>query len=504
MPAFGTPASSGVERRPDALGEDRLGTPQAGEPVDLRLEQPEGGVGRLGRPGDRRAERREPLERGLEVGSISLRLGVEERRFRRQPVRRPERHPAPDAERPRGGVRVEDGPVRPRLPAEDDRPRRPRAGGLAPPREIEEQVRAMEMEESHGSVSRALGRGLVRPVDLAASRRCDLRRACSRAWSALARPPRPRLALRPAEPAEVLCRSSSRSDRRRQASRSPPSAYRSSSVARRPGGPARLRATSTSVRCPTTSRPSRIHDRRASSSRMPVASPTAPTRPPDLPAPPLGGSSTTRLMPARRASAATRARRSAKPAARASPPGRSMTSRSTARPDSSEPAIARPSSRIGRGHDDEPLRARRRAPRPRPGRAPPRGPARRRSRRPPGPPPRAAGRASSARSRRRPAARCPSRAARRRARGSRRARRSPSRRRGSGPSCGSATGERSGTVASAPMTSPTAPSIDDPLDPEAPSTPGAAAPQRDRRVARAALRSGEGAVIADSIEQMFE
>ena len=54
------------------------------------------------------------------------------------------------------------------------------------------------------------------------------------------------------------------------------------------------------------------------------------------------------------------------------------------------------------------------------------------------------------------------------------------------------------------MTSPTAPSIDDPLDPEALSTPGAAAPQRDRRVARAALRSGEGAVISDSIEQMFE
>ena len=41
-----------------------------------------------------------------------------------------------------------------------------------------------------------------------------------------------------------------------------------------------FRATITSVRWPTTSRPSRIHDRRASSSRMPVPSPTAPARPP--------------------------------------------------------------------------------------------------------------------------------------------------------------------------------------------------------------------------------
>ena len=146
-----------MKRLADALGEDRLGAPQAGEPVDLRLEQPERDVGRLGRPGDRRAERREALERGLGLGPISLRLGVEEGRLRGQPVGRPERHPAPDAERPRGGVRVEDGPVRPRLPAEDDRPLWPRAGGQAPPREIEEEMRAMEMEQSHGSVSRALG-----------------------------------------------------------------------------------------------------------------------------------------------------------------------------------------------------------------------------------------------------------------------------------------------------------------------------------------------------------
>lgn len=161
---------------------------------------------------------------------------------------------------------------------------------------------------------------------------------------------------------------------RRQASRSPPSAYRIRRVARRPGGPARLRATITSVRWPTTSRPSRIHDRRASSSRIPVASPTAPATPPAAADPrlatsartTLGGSSTTRVMPARRASAASRPSRSANlasvpppagapPRPRPGPPplasarfgsraGRSMTSRSTARPDRSEPAMARPSS----------------------------------------------------------------------------------------------------------------------------------------------------------------
>jgi hypothetical protein len=279
-------------------------------------------------------------------------------------------------------------------------------------------------------------------------------------------------------------------------------------VARRPGGPARLRATRTSVRCPTTSRPSRIHDRRASSSRMPVASPTAPSRPRepepvDPLVPPLGGSRTTRLMPARRASAATRARRSANPAARGEPPGRSMTRRSTARPDSNEPAIARPSGGSAgvttTSHSSSTPRAAastgssaaarsshatiapaacasaasRRASVVRPLEASPRNATPMPRGTPPGP--RIA--SSSAK---------------------------PVEKTRLGSSCGSAMGIRSGTVASAPMTSPTAPSVDDPLVPAALSTPGAAAPQRDRRVARAALRSGEGAVIPGIIEQMFE
>ena len=77
--------------------------------------------------------------------------------------------------------------------------------------------------------------------------------------------------------------SRSRASRARQVSRSPPSAYRIRSVAVRPGGPYRLCATSASVRWPTMSRPSRTHDRRASSSRMPVAWSTAVVSPPRKP-----------------------------------------------------------------------------------------------------------------------------------------------------------------------------------------------------------------------------
>ncbi len=39
-----------------ALDEDRLGTPQALQPVDLGLEEAKCDVGRVGGPGDRRAE----------------------------------------------------------------------------------------------------------------------------------------------------------------------------------------------------------------------------------------------------------------------------------------------------------------------------------------------------------------------------------------------------------------------------------------------------------------
>lgn len=111
-------------------------------------------------------------------------------------------------------------------------------------------------------------------------------------------------------------------------------------MVRRPGGPTLLRATMTSVACPTTSRPSRIHARRTSSRRIPVPSPTAAVT--EFTSP--GGSRTSREMPARRASAASRPSRSANRAAASRRGGRSMTRRSTARPDRSDPAMARPSS----------------------------------------------------------------------------------------------------------------------------------------------------------------
>jgi hypothetical protein len=118
-------------------------------------------------------------------------------------------------------------------------------------------------------------------------------------------------------------------------------------VARLPGGPNRLRATTASVCCPTTSRPSRIQARRVSSSRRPVASATAVVRPFGSPRP--AGSSRTRSTSDRRARAARRWSRSATfedRSVRPRRPGRSRSRRSTERLVSRAPAIARPSSSV--------------------------------------------------------------------------------------------------------------------------------------------------------------
>jgi hypothetical protein len=106
-----------------------------------------------------------------------------------------------------------------------------------------------------------------------------------------------------------------------------------------------LRATVTSVRWPMTSRPSLIHDRRASSRRTLVASATAVARPAVRP----GGSRVTRSVSERRARAARRRSRSATRAAVVPGSGRwgrSMTRRSTDRPASRAAAIDRPSSSV--------------------------------------------------------------------------------------------------------------------------------------------------------------
>ena len=139
-------------------------------------------------------------------------------------------------------------------------------------------------------------------------------------------------------------RPSSRSSRTRQASRVPPSAYRISSSARRPGGPCRFRTTVTVLRWPTTSRPSLIQPDRTRSRRSPLASCSAAASP----GPSVSGSISRSSVPARRASAASRPSRSptrAPDVAGSRPSGRSRISRSTVRAESSAAASDSASSR---------------------------------------------------------------------------------------------------------------------------------------------------------------
>ena len=130
----------------------------------------------------------------------------------------------------------------------------------------------------------------------------------------------------------------------RQAARSPPSAYRIRSSTTRPGGPNRSRTTRTSVRCPTTSRPSRIQALRLNSNLKAATWVSAPARADGR----FGGSITISWTPARRASAASRPNLSARFDADSFPPskgraGMSSSSRSTVRSWRSIAAIARAS-----------------------------------------------------------------------------------------------------------------------------------------------------------------
>ena len=127
----------------------------------------------------------------------------------------------------------------------------------------------------------------------------------------------------------------------RHASRSPPSAYKIRNSATRPGGPKRSRTTRTSIRWPTTSRPSRIHPFRLSSSLRAATWLRTPARPDGR----FGGSRTMSPTPARRASAANRPKRWARVAAEILAPcrgraRRSSSSRSTVRSWSRVAAIA--------------------------------------------------------------------------------------------------------------------------------------------------------------------
>jgi hypothetical protein len=166
-----------------------------------------------------------------------------------------------------------------------------------------------------------------------ASRRIASRRIASR---------RATSAGRRAIPGAVSRNSSSRA---RQASLGPPSEYRIRSSVARPGDPNRSRMTRTSVRCPTMSRPSRIHARRLNSSRSAEICEMAPVIGVGSP----GGSRTSIWTPARRARAVSRCSRSARriadiPAGSSVRFGKSSTRRSTVRSWRSIAAIASASS----------------------------------------------------------------------------------------------------------------------------------------------------------------
>ena len=219
----------------------------------------------------------------------------------------PERHPPPDAQRPGLRARVDDRARIPRPAAQDERAGREGLGGSRPG-ELEGEVRPVEMEESHraGSVrggSRGLGAG--RGADRRGGRPGGGRRRARRR-------PRRGSGASPAAPA-------GRSGCGRPAPRCAGRRCRARGGSTT-GGPARGGGRS-------------IRRRRSA-------------RPPARP----GGSSTTSSVSARRASAARRPSRSAMAAGRSvaarRPPGRSRTSRSTERPASSAPPMARPSSSV--------------------------------------------------------------------------------------------------------------------------------------------------------------
>ena len=299
-----SPPKARPERLDQPLDEDRLRAPQRLEAVDLDLEQPERAIGRVGAAGDPRAERRECLEGGLDGRPVRVGVRVDEGRLRDEPMGAPERHPPPDAQRPGFRVRVDDRARIPRPAAQDERAGREGLGGSRPG-EFEGEVRPVEMEESHRGWSVRRWRGLDRGRRRGGGRRGGGRRR-------VRRPPRRGSGGSPAAPA-------GRIDCGRPA---PPSAGR-----RR-----RVRAGSTTAwrvrgggRSPRRRRsPGRPRDPAARGRRR--ASPSAGRAPP--------------------AGRAGRRCGRACPWRASRPPGRSRKSRSTERPASSAPPMARPSSSV--------------------------------------------------------------------------------------------------------------------------------------------------------------
>ncbi len=116
------------ERGHDPGDEHRIRAPQPLEAVGLDLQAPEARIRRIRCAGQARAERGQPLERGLDRRPVGVRFRIEERRLRHEPVGGAQGHAPTDADRPRVGARVEHRPVGPRLAAQYDRALRKRRG----------------------------------------------------------------------------------------------------------------------------------------------------------------------------------------------------------------------------------------------------------------------------------------------------------------------------------------------------------------------------------------
>ena len=304
--------SGGCGRAPcqhpgQTLGEDRFRAPQRLEAVGLDLEQPERRVGRVGRPGKTRAERGEGLECGLGRGPVRLRIRIDEDRLRCQPMRARQRDPPSHAERPGVAVRVDDRPRVPRPAAQHERAGREGLGG-ARRRQREGEMRSVEVQQSHrGGSVRCRWRG--------PGRRWGSPRRGGRPGGGSGRDRRPPRRGSGASPADLA----GRIDCARPA---PPSAGR---------------------RCPgrggsTTAARARAEGRSTRRRRWPWVRPGRAARGRRR-ATPLDG----RARPVDRAG---RRPCPADPSSRADRPGRSRSSRSTDRPASRLPAMARPSSRV--------------------------------------------------------------------------------------------------------------------------------------------------------------
>ena len=91
----------------------------------------------------------ERLEHGLRSTPIRLGIGIDEGRLRDESMCAPERHPAPDAERPRARIGVDDRPRVPGSTAQHERTSEWGGLGASGQCQMEGQVRQEQVQPSH-------------------------------------------------------------------------------------------------------------------------------------------------------------------------------------------------------------------------------------------------------------------------------------------------------------------------------------------------------------------